>query len=126
MTISLSNATVLAGKAYVMGAKATARYELASDRAINRYVNGVKSNIGTWDNVAGTEGNYEVEATLVSGTLSGGLTGEWLSLDTNPAWEEDESSPGTRTVVVSLVIRDKATHTTQASASITLEASLFR
>lgn len=127
MTISLSDATVFASKAFVPGAKATARYELASDGSINKYVNGAKTNIGTWDNVSGTEGNYEVEATLTSGTLSGGLTGQWLSLDANPAWEEDETNAGTRTAVVSLTIRDKATHTTQAGPnSITLEASLFR
>lgn len=65
---------------------------------------------------------YEVFATLTSGTLSTGTTGSWLSLSTNRTWSR-ASTGGLQSATLTIQIRDVATLTVQATATISLSAT---
>lgn len=75
---------------------------------------------------SGTNTDFEVYATLVSGSISG-TTGAWLSLGTTRDWSVvDGSSDGTsQEATVDLTIRDVATSTTRAYATFYLTASQY-
>lgn len=75
---------------------------------------------------SGTNTDFEVYATVTSGSVSG-TTGAWLSLGTTRDWSVvDGSSDGTsEEASVDLTIRDVATSTTRAYATFTLTASQF-
>lgn len=72
----------------------------------------------------GTPSNYEVRATLTGGTLSQGSTGSWLSCGTTTTWALINSRQNNSTImaVMTIEIRDAATRTVRASATVTLEA----
>ena len=75
---------------------------------------------------SGANTDFEVYATLVSGSISG-TTGAWLSLGTTRDWSVvDGSSDGTsQEATVELTIRDVATSTTRAYATFYLTASQY-
>lgn len=120
MTISLSNATVVAPGVDPPVTSVTAGYSLNSDGSISKNVNGTKTNIGNWDSVANQGSSYECEFALTSGTtLSNNTATTWTNLGTNQGFALTHGV-GSVSSVVSVKIRDVATHTVQASCSITL------
>lgn len=119
-TITISDVTVSASNG---GAGANASYELQTDGDISQSINGSASNIGEWvvpRSAAG--GNFEVFATLNSGTLSTGTTGSWLDLGSDRSWGVSQAIVGTKTAVIGLEIRRVGTTTVLDSCTVTLEA----
>ena len=75
---------------------------------------------------SGTNTDFEVYATLTSGSISG-TTGAWLGLGTTRDWSVvDVSSDGDSVdAVIDLTIRDVATSTVRAYATFNLTANQF-
>lgn len=75
---------------------------------------------------SGTNSDFEVYATLVSGSISG-TTGAWLGLGTTRDWSVVDSSSDGDSVdaVIDLTIRDVATSTVRAYATFNLTANQF-
>lgn len=63
----------------------TAKYKVASDGKV--YTNVGPSDVlwETW-RLSGASADYEVRATLTSGSVSSGTTGSWLALSTTREW----------------------------------------
>lgn len=72
-------------------------------------------------------GDYEVKATLNSGSVDSGTTGSWLALSTSRRWTRDRAADagGTNTAELLIEIRKVGTSVTLASATITLSASVI-
>lgn len=75
---------------------------------------------------AGTPANYDCRWTTLSGTLSTGTAGVWQNLGTTRAWSRNAGAGvGVMTCSGTLEIRDAATLTVLATATITLTAERF-
>ena len=71
---------------------------------------------------ANAPSDYEVQATLNSGTLTSGTTGSWLALTSNRSWTLTQATVGAAdTVDLTIEIR-KGSGATLASATVTLDA----
>lgn len=68
--------------------------------------------------------NYEILATVVSGTLSSGTAGSWLNLGTARGWSRTRSSSGTSACTVNFKIRKVGTGTNLVDVNITLSATI--
>ena len=68
--------------------------------------------------------DYEVYATLVSGSLTGGTTGAWLSLGTTREWYVEETGSGTSLATLSFDVRKIGTTTVLDTWTINLEATV--
>jgi hypothetical protein len=75
-----------------------------------------------WDTSSSTVGNYEVRATLNSGTTPTGTLSTWLNLGTTRTWSLSAAAGNFQTCNLTIEIRDTATSTVQATAILTLEA----
>jgi hypothetical protein len=76
-----------------------------------------------WDSVPATTGNYEVRATLVSGnTPAGSALATWLVVSSFRSWMLTASPGNFLTCVLTIEVRDTATSTVRATASVTLQA----
>ena len=75
-----------------------------------------------WCAPAALSGDYEVRATISSGTLTSGTTGSWLALSTDRTWSKTVESPATGTCVFTVEIRRIGTTTTLDSATISITA----
>lgn len=65
---------------------------------------------------------YEARATVVSGSLSSGTTGSWLSLGTTRDWNVSRGSVGLSTCILTIEIRRASDSVVIDSATITLSA----
>lgn len=94
-------------------------YELLSSGVAQRVSGtlGTLTYAGEWL-VRGTNTDFEVRATLTSGSLDAGssATGTWLSLGTTRSWNRDTDGNAALTIE----IRDASTLTVLASANVTL------
>jgi hypothetical protein len=75
-----------------------------------------------WDNMPATTGNYEVRATLSSGTAPSGTLGSWTAVSSRQAWTLVTTSGFVKTCVLTIEVRDTATSTVKATATVTLTA----
>lgn len=89
------------------------------------------TNLGTpfdlleqWVTPTSFASDYEVYATLVSGSLSGGTTGAWLSLGTTREWYVEETGIGTSLAELSFQVRKIGTTTVLDTWTINLEATV--
>jgi len=121
-TLSLSNQTITS----VVASPATAStvYYLNNDGTIQREINGVVTGLGDWLVPGVNASNYEVFATLDSGSLTTGTTGSWLNLGTSRVWSLTNSSFGPQTTQITVQIRRTGTATILASATITFNAEV--
>lgn len=77
-----------------------------------------------WVTPLGDAADFEVLATLSSGTLTGGATGlPWQPLTSDRSWWCSRTSFGTQNAVLSISIRDAATQTIQDTATISLNTT---
>lgn len=85
--------------------------------------------VTTVDNwvVPGSAGpQYEVFATLTSGTVTTGTTGSWLALSSTRSWTKTRSgTAGISQVFLAMQIRRVGTATVLATANIDITAELF-
>ena len=105
----------------------TATYTLESDGDVVRATTPLgSSDIGDWiDPKASAPSDYEVRATLNSGTLTSRTTGSWLALTSNRSWTLTQATVGAATQVDLTIEIRKGSGATLASATITLEAEQF-
>jgi hypothetical protein len=114
-TVQLSNQTITK----ISKTTSTATYQITSDGTVRNQASTV---LEAWL-TGGSASNYEVRATVTTGSINSGTTGSWLSCSSNRAWSITNSDPDTNASAVLLIeIRDSATQTVRASASITLIA----
>lgn len=123
--ITLSNAT--ASSSVIDPTDATAQYELTNGGDIRLTVsNNTVSDVGDWmsPKISAFATNYEVFATLNSGTLTAGTTGSWLGLETTRTWTRNRTSVGSNAAQIGLEIRKKGTTTVLATATIDFDATV--
>ena len=105
---------------------AVAGYRVDSDSFVYTAANfnGVYSQQEQWDSDPATVGNYEVQATLTPGgdTPSGSALSSWLVLSAGRTWELSASPGNFLTCTLTIEIRDTATSTVRATATVNLEA----
>lgn len=100
---------------------ASAEYELSHTGDIFRIVNSMPTDIGDWITPKVRMSDYECRATLVSGSLSSGTTGTWLSLSQRRQWTLFRFVSGPQTTVLQIEIRRAADQVVLDSAQITLQ-----
>lgn len=77
----------------------------------------------TWLNT-GAAGDYEIRATLLSGSLTSGATGIWQSLSSSRTWSKRRSGIGTSVVTLKMEVRAVATGLVVATATINLDVEV--
>ena len=102
----------------------TATYTLESDGDVVRVTTTLGSaDIGDWISPkASAPSDYEVRATLNSGTLTSGTTGSWLALSSNRSWTLTRATVGAADQVNLTIEIRKGAGATLASATVTLDA----
>lgn len=109
----------------VVPAAASATIELNSSGLQRAASGGLFSTVGTWL-LRGVNSDYEVFATLNSGSLSSGTTGAWLGLGTSRAWSVNTTGAGfdNKAAGFTLTIRRAVSpFTTLTSAVMSVEAT---
>lgn len=119
-TISVSNTSVTST---VIGSTATAGYELTSGGDIRgTTADNTMSDIGDWIAPKTNMADYEVVATLLSGSLTGTF-GTPLSLGTTRIWQLAQASAGTSTGSMLIEIRRISDSVVMDSATISFDAT---
>ena len=103
---------------------ATGGYRLNTSGIVEKRLGGSYTTLETWLSF-GTASNYECRATVISGALSSGTAGSWLSLGTSREWTVTQSVVGTNTCDLTIEIRNASTLVVLDSATITIEADRF-
>ena len=119
--ISLADAEVPAGGSGVQ----TASFRLNTDRSAYQGIDGAFSALYAWCAANGTPANYEVRASLVSGSTPGGdSVGSWLALSSSRTWSATDALADASPNVIALTIEiRRATGTlTLDSCTVTLSA----
>ena len=107
-------------------AAATAGYRVNSDGFDYENVQSVYSALTQWVTPTSAGGNYEVFATVTSGTLTTGTTGSWLATSTNPTWTRTNGAVGTIVfTTLSMQVRAVGSGTVLDTWTVTLEAERF-
>jgi len=120
VTITVNPASIFG---FNPGSTADAQYQLSSGGVANEIVNsGLATRLYDWCVPASQASNYEVYATIVSGSLSGGsaATDTWLALTSTRTWLV--STGGVLYTELNVGIRRIGTTTILGSADITLYA----
>jgi hypothetical protein len=115
--VSLSNLNVSDSNSGTSGAS----YELTNAGVINSYQLATPTAQGFWVTPQTGFSAWEVRATLNSGALTSGTTGSWLNLGTSRVWECSGAAVSSGAAQLLIEIRDVATSTVQASATINLD-----
>lgn len=103
-------------------------YQVSSDGFVKTAENstGTYSNFARWISSGGVVGDYEARASLVSGTSpSGSAVGSWLVLSSPRAWSVSAPPAGSTLCTLTIEIRDTATSTVRATATVNLDAEGF-
>lgn len=115
----------------------TDQYLTSSDVSTSTATYGVNNNgtvvdrnssiLETWLLGGGTASDYEIRATAVSGTVTGGTIGSWENLGTSRVWYLTNNNAGnsTKVAVISVSIRLASSGVVQDTASITLSAETY-
>lgn len=103
---------------------ASSTYRLESSGAVSKTTaSGGTTSLGDWISPTSAAGaNYEVRATVNSGSLSSGTTGSWTALSSNQLWVRQQTSIGTSSCNLTIEIRHATTLVVLNTASITLNA----
>lgn len=76
--------------------------------------------IDTW-RLSGASADYDVRATLTSGTFTTGSNNTWENLASDRTWTRGATINTSQTAVFTLEVRDAATLTVLGSATITIQ-----
>ena len=121
-TVNFIDAYVYSGQSVA----ATAAYRVNTDGFDYQGIQGVFTALSQWVSPSSAGGNYEVFATVTSGTLSSGTTGSWVATSGSPTWTRVAAGPGTIMVVtLSMQVRAVGNATVLDTWSVTLEAERF-
>lgn len=124
VVITLTNQNV---SAVNFGDDAQAQYKVASDGKVYEQINfGVETELEQWCTPTSAAGQYQVRATVASGTTpSGSSTGTWIALTGNVAWYFQVAPGNQSDCTLTVEIRLAATGVVKDSASIILSAQAF-
>lgn len=77
----------------------------------------------TWQS-GGAASDYDIRATVTSGSVTGDVTSTWLNLGSSRAWTNTRTSnlAGTTTATLTVEIRNAATLAVLATGTLTLNA----
>jgi hypothetical protein len=124
-----AGATVNFVDAYVTAAgvpSQSAGYRIDTNGFDYQVVNAVDTLLSGWVSPSAAGGNYEVYATVTSGSVSSGTTGSWVATSGSPLWTRVAAiSPSINTVVLSMQVRAVSTVTVLDTWTVTLEAEKF-
>ena len=81
------------------------------------------STIAPWL-LRGSNSDFEVRATLNSGSLSTGTTGSWLALTSTATWTVAQTVVGVKAANLTIEIRDATSLVVLASATVILSATV--
>lgn len=120
--VQLSNQTI--DDVVTQPATAEAQYRVESDGEVRSITEGNGNEfLETW----GTNPNlaYEVRASIVSGSLSGGsdVTGAWLALSTDRRWRVLYEGSGAKTCTLTVEIRLGTTVLATATINLSAEST---
>jgi len=104
-----------------------AGWELQSDGDVQTQEGAVSTDVGDWITPKVNMANYEVRATLSSGTnptVGSDAMNTWLSLATSRNWLNQRNTVGTLTSVILVEIRRASDSVVMDSATITLSVDL--
>lgn len=105
-TISLSNVSASSIGSGVQ----TASYELTNAGDVRETEGGATNDVGDWIAPKDSFANYEVRATLNTGSVDSGTTGSWLNLGTTRTWSVTDATAGaggTKDADLTIEIRHK-------------------
>ena len=94
--VNFTNQTISATRS---GAAATAAYRVNADGSAYQGLNGTFTALEQWVTPTSEGGNYEVYATVSSGTLTTGTVNAWVATSGNPTWTCTAVSVGTTNFV---------------------------
>jgi hypothetical protein len=121
-TVNFNDATVTAAGV----PSQSAGYRINTNGFVYQVVNGTDTSLGQWVTPSSAGGNYEVYASLVSGTLSSGTTGSWVATSGSPLWTRVAAIAGTLNIVELVMdVRATGTGTILDTWSVQLEAERF-
>lgn len=104
---------------------AIAAISLQSDGDIELSENGIANDVGDWITPKTGMANYDVKATLLSGSLTAGTTGSNLNLGTTRSWTRSQTSVGSSVAQIRLDITFTGTSSpVLATKTITLSAQV--
>lgn len=107
-------------------APATAGYSVNSNGFDYERVQSVSSVLTQWVTPTSAGGNYEVFATVTSGSVTTGTTGSWVATSGNPEWTRSNGAVGTIVfTTLSMQVRATGTTTVLDTWTINLEAERF-
>lgn len=104
---------------------ATAAYRVNTDGFDYAGEQGVYSVLSQWVTPSSAGGNYEVFATVTSGSVTTGTTGSWVATSGSPTWTRTAGTIGTQVVTLSMQVRATGTTTVLDTWTVTLEAERF-
>lgn len=123
-TIAISDASVIAAGS---AGSVNAGYSLLNNGNVQETINSTPSTVGTWVSPASGMSGFEARATVAAGsggTLTG-TVGSWLSLGTSRIWSLSRASAGFADRTLTIEIRDAASLSVVATATITLDVEAF-
>ena len=104
----------------------SAGYRIDANGFVYQVINGADTSLGQWVTPTSAAGNYEVFATVSSGSVSSGTTGSWVATSGSPLWTRVAVISGTiNTVILSMQVRATGTGTVLDTWTVTLEAERF-
>jgi hypothetical protein len=101
---------------------AIAGYRVSNDSFDYEGINGTFSVLSQWVSPSSAGGNYEIFATIVSGSVSSGTIGSWVATSGSPTWTRNQVVVGSSIVVLSMQVRATGTGTVLDTWTVTLEA----
>jgi hypothetical protein len=104
---------------------ASAGYRVNPNGFDYQSVNGTFTSLSQWVTPTSAGGNYEILATIVSGSVSSGTIGSWVATSGTPLWVRSQPTVGTSIVELSMQVRATGTGTVLDTWSVTLEAERF-
>jgi hypothetical protein len=110
--------------AFALSGTAVAAYQVNSNGSDYQTVNASTTVLTQWVTPAYVGGNYEVYATLTSGTLSSGTVLTWLPTSGNPTWQRVAAgaSPNYQFANLTMQVRAVGTTTVLDTWNISLTA----
>lgn len=119
--INFNNVNVYSG---TNGIAAEAGYQIQSNGYDYKNANDVYTQNQQWVNPTSAASNYEVYATVDSGSLSIGsaATGTWIAVTDNPEWIRLRAAVGISETTMSIEVRKIGTSTILAGWFVTLTA----
>ena len=116
--------------AYVVSSNsspATAAYRVNTNGFDYEGIQGTFTVLTQWVTPSSAGANYEVFATVSSGSVTTGTTGSWVATSGSPTWTRTAGTPGAgaQIVVLSMQVRAVGSGTVLDTWTVTLEAERF-